>query len=203
LQRCTHLKDLGVTLSDTLVFSGHCKKIAASARRLSGLIMRTFKSRHPKVLIPLLKSIIRPTVEYATTILNPWYQMDIAEIESVQRKFTKCISGLKNLSYERRLQVLNLPTLVKRREYYDLLECYKLAYGLVRSECTQSFVLNRTSTRGHKYKFAAAQQTPRLDIRKHFFTERVMKIWNALPAEIAEITTYAHFKTTLKRHLNV
>jgi len=38
------------------------------------------------------------------------------------------------------------------------------------------------SKRGHDYKFL--QSYSRVDTRKHFFAERIIKPWNSLPANI-------------------
>ena len=154
-------------------------------------------------MIPLFKSLIWPAVEYATPVWCPYLQKDIAELESVQRKFTKFISGLRDFTYAHRLEELKLPNPAVRRDYFDLLECFKLVHGLVRSDCSDSFTISHNCTRGHNYKLQTTQRTPRLNVRAHFLTERVMRLWNALPAEIAELADYNRFKAALKRHLNV
>ena len=55
------------------------------------------------------------------------------------------------------------------------------------------------SSRGHSLKI----QVPRtqLDIRKRFFSCRIIQEWNALSAEAAEATTIDQFKSLLHRDL--
>jgi len=55
----------------------------------------------------------------------------VHNIEKVQRRFTKRLHGLKDLSYAERLQCLNIPSLELRRLHLDLLFCYKIMFGLV------------------------------------------------------------------------
>ena len=52
--------------------------------------------------------------------------MDIEKIEKVQKRATKMINSIKNLSYENRLRMLNLPTLKFRRLRGDMIEVYKI-----------------------------------------------------------------------------
>jgi len=51
---------------------------------------------------------VRPLLEYCCVIWNPMYKQDITKIEAVQRRFTKRLSGLWNLSYSTRLARLSL-----------------------------------------------------------------------------------------------
>ena len=54
----------------------------------------------------MFKTYIRPLVESNTPIWNPFNLGDIKIIENVQRKFTKRLPGMRNLSYNERLSQL-------------------------------------------------------------------------------------------------
>jgi len=158
------VRDLGVTVSEDCSVSQQCTNVAARARRLTGLMLRTFTSRRRTVILPMFKSIIRPLVEYATPVWNPHLKKDIAEIEQVQRKITKCNTGLSHLTYEKRLLSLDLPKLDTCRRYFDLIECYKILHGLTRSDCHAFVSLSQLHTRGYRCKLKAVSEPARLDV---------------------------------------
>ena len=166
-------------------------------------MLRTFKSRKPSVLLPVYKTIIRPLVEYATPVWNPCLKKDIADLENVQRAVTKCIAGFRGLSYSTRLERLQLPSLETRRLYLDLLECYKIVHGLVRSDCRAFLTLSNHNTRGNNCKLDTNLRQARLNVHKYSFVERVLTHWNALPVEISRQSTLGRFKLALRNHLQV
>ena len=57
-----------------------------------------------EMFLNLLKSLVRPYLEYATTIWSPIYKKDAIQIENVQRRATRLVTSLKHLSYSERLQ---------------------------------------------------------------------------------------------------
>ena len=53
----------------------------------------------------MYKAIIRPTLEYASTVWSPSRITQIVQLERVQRKFTKfALNWTNTLTYEARLQ---------------------------------------------------------------------------------------------------
>ena len=64
--------------------------------------------------------MIRSHLEYAQTVLwSPFRAKLIEEVEKVQKRATKILHGLRQLSYTRRLKKVQLPTLVYRRASGD------------------------------------------------------------------------------------
>jgi len=53
-------------------------------------------------------------------------------------------------------------------------------------------------TRGHSLKIA--KQRTRLDLRKHFFSQRVVNEWNNLPQHVIEASRVNMFKNRLDKY---
>jgi len=103
---------------------------------------------------------VRPLVEYNSIIWSPATIRDIDSLESVQRRFTKRLPGLKNLNYYDRLERLNVPTLELRRLQADLVWCYKVVFGLAHVDVNEFFEFSPCHhTLGHKCKLFKHQTT--------------------------------------------
>ena len=133
--------DLGVTVDDQLKFSKHIDTKISKANKLLGLKRHTFKFLTADTLTLLYKSLIRPHVEYATSVWSPHLKGDKDKIEKLQRRATKLIPELRDKTYTERLQSLKLPTLEHRRLRADLILVYKYTHNLIKldtkTHCTK------------------------------------------------------------------
>ena len=118
-------------------------------------------------MVPLFKTIIRPLLENAAPVWQPYMRKHINLIESVQRHYTRCIIGMSELDYEKRMRVLDLPSLEYRRMRGDMIEVYKITHGLHDPLTTKSLVTyNNSSTRSNNFKL----NKPRVNTKQfHFF----------------------------------
>ena len=64
-----------------------------------------------------------------STWLRPYCKKDIDTLERIQRRATKIIPELRDLSYEERLKECGLTTLETRRLSEDQIEVFKILNG--------------------------------------------------------------------------
>jgi hypothetical protein len=191
-------KDIGVTIDQYIAFDKHIQLQVNKANQLVGIIRRTFDHLEYRTFCLLFKALVRPHLEYAGSVWSPHKICDIESIENVQRRATKMLPHLKDKSYEERLRILQLPTLKYRRLRGDMIETFKILNKVYDPRATSGlFNLSSGTTRGHSLK--VSKERCRLDVRKHFFTNRVVDTWNSLPDNIVTSRTVHMFENRLDR----
>ena len=90
LDRVHQYKYLGVVLTDDLTWSTRISEITNKARKqlklIIGLIYRQFYSiSSTQSLLQLYTSLVRPHLEYATQVWDPFLIKDIHKLESMQK----------------------------------------------------------------------------------------------------------------------
>ena len=117
---------------------------------------------------------------------------DIVRVESVQRRYTKRIPGLRDRTYSQRLRILRLDSLELRRLRADLLGVYKIVHGVNNLKFDEFFQFCSNNTRGHAFKLYPIRCNK--SVRKAFFADRVVKAWNALKYDVVGALNIDIFK---------
>ena len=127
---------------------------------------------------------------------GPRFKLDQQLHEKVQRRATKLVPLIYNYSYKERLHMLDLPSLYYRRRRGDMITTYNILTNKVNIDYEQFFSIY-DCTRGHYLKLFKPRSY--LELRRQFFSVRVINDWNALPNEVINAPTVTRFKELLDR----
>ena len=91
LEVVDHAKYLGVDISSNLSWNHHINRTTTSAGKTLGFLRRNIKTRREDIRQCAYKTLVRPQVEYASTVWSPFTQRDIRKVEMVQRRAVRWV----------------------------------------------------------------------------------------------------------------
>ena len=192
-------KDLGVVVDTSLRFHSHVRTTAQKAGGLASGLLRATVCRSAEFMVSLFVAHIRPLIDYASCVWNMGYLGDSRLLESVQRRWTKEIIGLRDKSYDERLRELQLFSVKGRLQRADLIKCWKIMHGQLDHLRSLFTLAPAVGTRGHPLKLVVPRCAT--DTRRRFFAVRTVKLWNSLPEHVVLAQTITLFKQLLVEHL--
>ena len=95
-------------MSKNLKFSKQCRLAKNKASLVLSIINRGVSYKSAEVISKLYRSYVRPHLEYCIQFWIPINVQGADMLEGVQRRATKIIPNLMNVSYEERLKRLGV-----------------------------------------------------------------------------------------------
>ena len=109
-------KYLGIIISDNMDWGQHISEISSNATKTLGFLRRNLAPKSTKKVA--YKTLVRPKVEYAASILSPYSKLHINQVEKVQRTANTSTVG-------QMLNELECSSLEARRDRSSLLLFHK------------------------------------------------------------------------------
>lgn len=211
LSESVEVRDLGIFMDSKLSFTTHMDSIAKKSWRMLGFVKRTCKDfRNVYTILTLYNSLIRNTLEYATPVWNPHYQVHVERIESIQRAFTRFLAYKDRqcpyrADYRMRLLYFKLERLETRRQIFDLSLLYKLLHGQLDMPYTASQIGLAVPRRLPRHPAQKIFSVPvsRTNVGHFSPLNRCMRTFNDINSDEIDIfhDSYKVFRGNVREHL--
>ena len=191
---------LGLELSNTLKWDLHIRNIVSKANRSLGFVKRNLGKCPERIKKQAYLALVRPHLEYASTVWSPHTTKQKALIERVQRKslrfIKKCYINepgtVTSLG-----KTLEINSLESRREKARVCMLYEIINGQIDMkipEYIQPLKNNRTRQYNNNKFYPPHNST---DAYKNSFFPATIGLWNKLPINIIGSETIKQFKEEL------
>ena len=204
LDSVSSAKYLGVTISYDLSRSTHIDNITKSANQTLGFLKRNIRVHNKGLKSMAYKTLVRPQLEYASTVWSPHTATDIQKVEAVQMRAAMWV--YRDYSYTSSVTAmmkdLNWRPLDQRRIDSRLIMLYKVTYDLLAIPASQYLTRNTRLSR-HIHHLSYRQIPTLKDYYRFTFFPRSVIHWNALPAHIPVLPTLAQFSSAVCQVIHV
>ena len=143
------------------------------------------------------KTLVRPMLEYASSIWDPHYKKDIETIEKCQKRTVRRIT---NAPYSHHISIseltnrLGLQTLEKRRQINKLTTFHTIYNNESIIKLPDNIHKINRKTRAHNEKLSI----PCAKTNTHHNSFFTVRLWNNLPSDVAEIKPPEMFKRVIE-----
>ena len=183
--RVDNIKYLGVTITNDLKWNTHISNICTKANRTLGFLRRTLFSCPQNVKEAAYKGMVRPILEYGSSVWDPHPDKLQEELEKVQNRAARFVT--RNYIYETGsmtgiLGQLKWESLKKRRKDNRLIMLYKGLKGKARIPTDDLIPKTRRGRNQHSLAFQIPSASK--DVYQYNFFPQTIRDWNDLPESL-------------------
>ena len=192
------VKYLGVKISQDLRWNEHIDYITSKANSTLGFVRRNINISNPQIKERAYKTLVRPVLEYSSTVWDPHTTTAVKKIESVQRRAARTTLNRyrRTSSVDAMLTELNWQSLADRRRIARLVMFYKIHHHLVAINMPLESKLLPAPTRTEN-SLAYVIPTSSRDYHLYSFYPRTVRDWNYLPQDLVQLCTPEAFRSAL------
>ena len=194
--------DLGVYMSSNCTLNFHVSYVYKRCSNLSGWILRTFSTRETRTIMTLYKFLVLSRLDYTLQLWSPHLLKYVYLLEKVQRSFTIHIAGMHTMSYVERRKHLNLYSIQRRRDRYQIIHLWKIIEICV-PNLSASIRCTYSERRGRSRAVLQVNVGRLGTFCYNSFRWRAIRMFNKLPKHIRIISSCSvdKFKSQLDKHL--
>ena len=199
-----HHPYLGVELDHRLDWNQHVSNITANANKALGFVKRNLSRCSRDIKETAYFTLVRPKLEYATAVWDPYTRNQISDIEMVQRRAARFVMN----SYDREASVTSMlnklgwEDLQTRRQVTRLTTLHKVVHNESPIILPPGIQFTQRVTRqNHARRFirlSSSQSYYQLS-----FFPRTIKDWNSLPNNIIDLDNQDQFKSAVQRYFSM
>jgi ribonuclease P/MRP protein subunit RPP40 len=200
LNSVTSTTYLGIDINNKLGWDTHINKACGKANRTLGFLKRNLRVGDRSTKARAYQQLVRPTLDYCSTVWDPHEVGLVRQIEMVQRRAARyvCRRYHNTSSVTSMLEELGWETLQQRRAKYRLSLLYKSIHGLVAVPLDEHTDINNRI----EHRISFRKPHTRTNYFKFSFFPRTVHQWNHLPLDVVTSPTITGFKTGLVgRHI--
>ena len=191
-------KYLGVTLADNLSWNKPVDETTKKANNTLAFLRRNISRCPSEIKAQCYTSLVRPVIEYAATAWDPYTARNIQQLETVQRRAARFVTGDYKTTSSTSQMITNLgwSSLQQRRIEARLVMMYRITHDLVDIPAAQYL---HPATVMHIRGPSQPYMLPfcRTDVYRHSFFPAGIRLWNQLPEHVATAQTLESFKAGL------
>ena len=193
----THGKFLGIEIDNKLKFHNHIKNLCNKLSKTTGILYRLKNVVPTFVLINLYYSLVYPYLCYCNIVWGGTYNSALDQVFKLQKRIIRIINNADYLAHTRPLfkssNILNI---------YDLNK-YTLGnymYKVKNKMIDDVNIKQHNHSINTRYRDNYCPQFQRLTITQKSYVFSAPSVWNDLPHEVQNSTTYSIFKKHNKQH---
>ena len=196
LSQVNSVKYLGIQITTDMSWSTHITNICSKTRKFIGLMYRQFHLCKPETALKLYNAFIRPHMEYASIMWDPYHCKDIQMLENTQKFALRTCFKDWSSQYTDLLEHASLPSLASHRKQAKLCHpVFKITHGLTDCQCAP-VIFKRPLYNTRQFSNLSLQDiSVNTSQFLYSFYPHSIFLWNSLPLNHQMLTTLYSFKT--------
>lgn len=203
INKCKEIKMLGVTIRDDLKWTSHIDNICKKANSQIYLLTHLVRGTPEPVKLMIYKALVRPHLEYASSVWSPGEKGLNDQVEKTQRRAIRAITEIydRGASVTEMRNALGLETLSDRRDRRRLINFYNIVnHNTIVDPKEHLQAMTYKGRRDHDLKFS------REHCKNKFYADSffpsMTKIWNELEPDTATCVNLKEFTKKINNKIN-